>query len=170
MSAVESNPELALPHVETDGGLKHLGPDSAQAWTGLLRTHRQITRALDAELEARHGLSFSALELLVRLAWAPQHHLRMSDLAERASLSLSRVSRIVDQLERRGAVERRACPTDARVVHAVLTGGGLELLRAAQETHFAGVERRFLGRLSDADVRALARIFTHLSPPEPGDC
>ena len=39
----------------------------AQAWIGLLETHKQLTRMLDAELEARYGLGLSALELLARL-------------------------------------------------------------------------------------------------------
>ena len=34
------------------------------AWVGLLETHKQLTRALDAELDARHGLSLSGVELL----------------------------------------------------------------------------------------------------------
>ena len=43
---------------------------SLDAWVGLLETHKQLTRALDAELDARHGLSLSGVELLGRLAAA----------------------------------------------------------------------------------------------------
>jgi len=42
---------------------------------------------------------------------------------------------------------------------AWLTPQGLELLRAAQHTHFAGVERLFFDRLSPSDVETLARVF-----------
>src|ERR1700683_3170564 len=76
--------------------------DYAAAWIGLLATHRTLTRELDARLEATHGLTLSGLELLVRLANAPDHWLRLSALAQGAGLSLSRVSRIVDSLEARG--------------------------------------------------------------------
>jgi DNA-binding MarR family transcriptional regulator len=166
-----SPPPTEHPHVETDGELRQWCPVSSDAWIGLLQTHRRLTRELDAELERHHDLSFSALEILGRLAHAPERHLRMSDLAERASLSLSRVSRLVDQLERRGATARQACPTDARVVHVTLTPDGVELLKAAQETHFAGVEERFFGPLSDEEVALLAGIFSRfVGEGRGGDC
>jgi DNA-binding MarR family transcriptional regulator len=94
----------------------------------------------------------------------------MSDLAEQANLSLSRVSRLVDQLEIRGAAAREACATDARVVHVVLTDAGAELLAVAQETHFAGVEERFFGRLSEDEVAVLAGIFARFVPPGRDAC
>lgn len=159
-----------LPHVETDGDLRQWCPVSADAWTGLLQTHRRLTRELEAELEERHNLSFSGLEILARLARAEGRHLRMSDLADQANLSLSRVSRLVDQLETRGAAAREACATDARVVHVVLTDSGAELLCAAQETHFAGVEERFFGRLSEDEVALLAEIFGRFVPPGRDAC
>src|SRR3954468_1993875 len=121
-----------LPHVESDGDLRQWCPVSADAWTGPLQPLRRLPRELEAELEERHNLSFSGLEILARLARAEGHHLRMSDLAEQANLSLSRVPRLVDQLEIRGAAAREACATDARVVHVVLTDDGAELLAVAQ--------------------------------------
>lgn len=163
MATTRIPPEL--PHAETDGDVRQWCPVSSEAWIGLLQTHRRLTRELDAELEERHGLSFSALEILARLARADDRCLRMSDLADQAQLSLSRVSRLVDQLERRGAVARQPCATDARVVYVGLTDAGVDLLRAAQETHFAGVEERFFGRLSDDEVAVLAEIFGRFVGP-----
>jgi DNA-binding MarR family transcriptional regulator len=129
------------------------------AWIGLLETHKLLTRDLDSELEAAHGLNISSLELLSRLATADERMLGLTTLADAAGLSLSRVSRILDTLERRGLVERRADAGDARAKRAWLTPQGFELLQAAQQTHFAGVERLFFDRLSDADVETLARVF-----------
>src|ERR1700691_6782427 len=87
--------------VRGSAGLPQWSHDHAAAWIGLLATHRSLTRELDAELEAAHGLTLSGLELLVRLANTPEHWLRLSALASEAGLSLSRVSRIVDVLEDR---------------------------------------------------------------------
>ena len=91
----------------------------AEAWIGLLETHKRLTRALEAELEAEHGLSLSSVELLGRLAAADSGRLRLSALAVQASLSLSRVSRLVDGLEARRLVRREACPSDARAVDRI---------------------------------------------------
>jgi DNA-binding MarR family transcriptional regulator len=140
-------------------GLVRWSNTHAAAWIGLLETHKRLTRELEAELEAEHGLSISSLELLSRLANAEGRALRLTTLAEAASLSLSRVSRILDSLERRGLVERRVDVEDTRAKNASLTPRGLELLREAQKTHFAGVERLFFDRVAEQDVETLARVF-----------
>ena len=140
-------------------GLVQWSEMHSAAWIGLLETHKRLTRELEAQLEAEHGLSISSLELLSRLATADEHMLRLTTLADAAGLSLSRVSRILDKLEQRGLVERRADADDTRAKNAWITAPGLELLHAAQTTHFAGVERLFFDRLSDSDVETLARVF-----------
>ena len=151
-------------YVVGDDGLSHWPKVAADAWIGLLQTQRQLTRQLDAELEARHGLSLSALELLGRLAAATDHCVRLSLLAEQVNLSLSRVSRIIDALQARELVERRPCRLDARAINAQLTAAGLELARSAQRTHFDGVQRRFFDRLTPDEVTTLAEVFNRFSP------
>jgi hypothetical protein len=103
------------PIVCNADGFPQWSHEYAAAWIGLLATHRRLTRELDAELEAEHGLTLSGLELLARLASVDERRLRLSALAGEAGLSLSRVSRIVDTLEQRGLIERQpARPTRAR--------------------------------------------------------
>ncbi len=154
---------VAEPNVlSTDSGLKYFPPDRQAAWFGLLSAHAELTRGLDARLSAEHGLTLSAYEVLSRLAHADDGHLRMSALAGRSSLSLSRISRVVDALCGRGLAERRSCPTDSRVVHATITEDGREKLAAAQDTFFSTVEERFLGRLSCDEVGLLGDIFGRL--------
>jgi DNA-binding MarR family transcriptional regulator len=160
MAAVDPHIARACAYTEDVDGLKRWSETSADAWVGLLEVHKRLTRELDAELEAQHGLGLSALELLGRLGAAEDHRLRLSKLAENASLSLSRVSRIVDQLEARDLVQRVACPSDGRAINAQLTPAGLALLREAQATHFAGVQRRFFDRLEAEEVATLAAVFT----------
>src|ERR1700744_4346841 len=127
----------------------------AGAWIGLLETAKRFTRVLDAELDRRFGLTLSELELLGRLGAAPDRCLRLTSLADACGLSLSRVSRIAAALERGGLPERRPCADDGRAVEAHLTPVGLELLRDAQEVHFASVEQMFFDRLDAAELRTL---------------
>ena len=131
----------------------------ADAWIGLLETHKRLTRALDAELEAEHGLSLSSLEVLCRLASADERRLRLSSLATETGLSLSRVSRIVDVLERRRLIRRRPCPDDARSVEAHLSEKGFALAREAQAAHLASVQRRFFDELTPDELATLAQVF-----------
>jgi DNA-binding MarR family transcriptional regulator len=142
----------------------------AEAWIGLLETHKQLTRLLDAELDARYGLSLSGLELLARLGAAPERCLRLSALATAAGLSLSRVSRLAGALEARGLISREPCSEDARAVEARLTPAGLELMRSAQRTHFASVQREFFDQLSGAELQALAAVFGRMAPRAADTC
>jgi DNA-binding MarR family transcriptional regulator len=170
MSATTSTDTCARGYELGDDGLASWEPIHAEAWIGLLETHKRLTRTLDAELEAEHGLSFSALEVLTRLAMAESRSLGLSALAGSCGLSLSRISRIIDSLQTRGLVKRQTVESDARAVQGQLTNAGLELVRQAQRTHFASVQRRFFEQLSDEDVATLARIFTKFAPVDAGAC
>jgi DNA-binding MarR family transcriptional regulator len=136
----------------------------ADAWIGLLETHKHLTRALDAQLDADHGLGLSTLELLGRLAAAGETWPRLSALAAQTGLSLSRVSRHMDALERRGLVQRRRCETDSRAVEAHLTAQGAEVVRAAEAAHADAVRERFLAQLSEDEVATLAHVFRRFAP------
>ena len=165
-----SDPVVVRPHSLGEERPARFSQTETDVWIGLLETHKRLTRALNAELEAEHGLSLSALELLSRLAAAENQVLRLSDLAERSGLSLSRVSRIVDALERRGLVERRRCPEDRRARNAGLTAAGTELLESAQTTHSAGVHARFFAQVEPAELDALAAVFGRLAPGAAQSC
>ena len=135
----------------------------AEAWIGLLETHRSVTRELDVTLRAEHGLTLSALEALTCLGAAKGRSLRLSALATRCGLSLSRISRLTGSLEARGLVERRSVDSDRRAVQVHLNDAGLELARRAQATHFASVHRLFFERLSDGDAALLADVFSRFA-------
>lgn len=151
-------------YVLGDDGLATWSDMHSDAWIGLLETHKRLTRSLDAELEAEHGLTLSALEVLGRLAGAPGRSLRLSALASECGLSLSRISRIMDALQARGLVERRTVADDARAVDGHLTDAGLKLVRCAQKAHFDAVQRTFFEQLSDDEIRTLAAVFGRFAP------
>jgi DNA-binding MarR family transcriptional regulator len=129
------------------------------AWRGFLRTHAELFKALDAELDAAHRLPLTTYEVLVALLHAPGRRLRMAELASQMLLSRSGVTRLVDRLERDGLLRREDCADDGRGLFAVLTEEGEQVLASARPTHLAGVRRRFLSRLSEDDQKTLARIW-----------
>jgi DNA-binding MarR family transcriptional regulator len=135
------------------------------AWRSFLVAHARITRRLDEELQAAHGLSLAEYDALLQIAHAPGRRIRMNVLAERVILSRSGITRLVDRLEAAGAVERAACSTDARGQEAVLTAIGLERLRSAATTHLEGVRRYFLDRLDPAALAALETSLGRVADP-----
>jgi DNA-binding MarR family transcriptional regulator len=140
---------------------------SVTAWVGLLRSHSALTRALNAELVAEHGLTINDYEVLLHLARAPERQLRRVDLAERLILTASGITRLLDGLERGGYVTKAQCKTDARVTYAVLTDEGLEKLRAAADTHVAGIRNLFENRFTEGELETLAGLLARL--PAAGD-
>lgn len=166
MTAVGAAPE-ACAFVTGPGGLARLAGEQAEAWTGLLRVHRRLTRELEAALQERHGVTLSALELLGRLADAERRRLRIARLAEQAGLSLSRTSRLLDQLEQRALVKRQPCREDTRASEVQLTAAGLRLAREAQARHLDDVQRLFFDRLTARQTSALAAAFSRLAPNAP---
>ncbi len=138
---------------------ERLRADKEAAWGGFLKAHALVTQALDSELAAKFGIPLSAFDALRAVARSDEGYLRMSELAERARLSPSRISRLVRELEGRGLLERRACPSDTRVVYAAITAMGRDLVAKLERLHREVVERRFFSRLSDDQVAELASLW-----------
>src|SRR3954451_17048072 len=110
MAKATKTEHSSCAYVVGDDCLATWSDTHAEAWIGMLETHKRLTRALDAEMEAQHGLSLSAVEVLGRLAASSgDRSLRLTALAGETGLSLSRISRIVDTLEDRELVERLSC-------------------------------------------------------------
>lgn len=126
-----------------------------RAWRGMLRAHAALAKALDAQLEAAHGLQLSSYEVLMYLADAEDQRMRMCDLASTILLSRSGLTRLVDRLQREGLLERVACSDDARGAFAKLTPLGRERLAAARVTHLAGVRAMFLDLFTPEELEML---------------
>jgi DNA-binding MarR family transcriptional regulator len=141
-----------------------LSPAELAVWRGFLRVHAALAKQLDAQLDAAHGLPLSSYEVLINLRDAPGRRLRMADLADRALLSRSGMTRLVDRLERQGLLVRDTCASDARGCFAVLTDAGQELLAKARATHLDGVRARFLAHLGDEDFERVADLWERMLP------
>jgi DNA-binding MarR family transcriptional regulator len=143
-----------------------LCPAELAAWRGLLRVHASVLKALDAEMEAAHGLPLTSYEVLIQLADAPDHRMRMCDLADSVLLSRSGMSRLVDRLERDGLLVRCACAHDARGAFACITEAGRQLLEQARPTHVAGIRRRFLTQFEEDELHLLGSFWDRLVPQQ----
>lgn len=141
---------------DSDGPLTS---EQLAAWRGMLAVNAQVTRVLDAEMQAAHGLSVSGYEVLMFLADAPGHRMRMSEIADGVLLTRSGCTRLVDRLARRGYVVRALADSDGRGLYAEITPEGLAVAQAARRTHLAGIRREFLDRLTGEEQRRLGEIW-----------
>jgi len=146
--------------------VKWLSETEMAAWRGLIQATTGLLATLDNELQAGHGLSFGDYEVLVHLSEAPDHAIRMSELAARLRLSPSGITRRIDGLVKSGLVERSPCPNDRRGSNAVLTALGDKTLRAAAPTHVRGVRAHFVDRLSDRQLADLTAALSSIEVDE----
>jgi DNA-binding MarR family transcriptional regulator len=106
--------------------------------------------------------------VLSSLSMAEHRTMRMSELAQMANGSLSRLSNVVSRLEQRGWVRRGPDPADGRYTNATLTDAGWELVVHAAPGHAAAVRRFVLDPLTAAQARTLKaaseRILRQINP------
>lgn len=130
--------------------------DTEQAvWRRYLSVMRLLPDLLSASLVKSHDLTLIDYEVLARLSEAPQRRLRMTELAEGALLSKSRLSHQISRMERDGLVRREPCETDGRGFFAVLTEQGWQKLLGAVPTHVADVRKSFVDPLDRDQLVAL---------------
>src|SRR5881397_2588604 len=107
-------------------GVRWLEQDELAAWMSLARLVFKLPGVLDFQLQRDSGLTHFEYLVLAGLSESPGSSRRMSDLAEFANGSLSRLSHVVKRLENRGFVERRPAEEDGRITVATLTDTGWE--------------------------------------------
>lgn len=118
----------------------------------------ELPTTLDAQLQRDAGVSLFEYQVMAMLSMEPDRTLRMSRLAALASGSLTRLSRVVDRLDRRGWVCRQPDPTDGRSTLAVLTDAGWEKVVETAPGHVAEVRRLIFDHLTRSQVRQLNEI------------
>ena len=154
-----------MSRAQTSGA--ELNERELAAWRGMLRVHSRMVAVLDAELDREHGLPLSSYEVLLQLAEAPAHELRMGELADRLLLSRSGLTRMVDRLCREGLLERASCEDDRRGSYARLTKKGVRRFERARPTHLRGVREHYLSQLDEAEQEALGEAFERLIAGSP---
>src|SRR5947207_15567201 len=87
------------------------GRRGLEAWRSLLRAHATLMRQLDTDLERMTGLALADFDVLAQLALA-HGELRVTELADRALISRSGMSRRVARLADQGLVRRVRADTD----------------------------------------------------------
>ena len=140
---------------------EHSEDPAVAAWRGLLVAHSRLVPAIEADLRAAGQVPLSWYDVLLELNAAPLRRLRMSELGERAVLSRTRVSRVVDELAAAGLAERQPDEADGRSSFAVLTPRGKDALRRAWPVYRDSIHRRLGAHLTSQQCRDLAALLGH---------
>ncbi len=124
------------------------------AWQSLLRAHATLMRQLETELEQQTGLALADFDVLAQLANAGGE-LRMTELANRALISRSGMTRRVARLVQEGLVRRANADADARGVVVSLTDAGVTRLTETVPVHVRGIATHFVSKLEPDELAVL---------------
>jgi len=127
------------------------------SWLSVVRLITWLPWSIDQQLQRDSNLRMVEYQVLAMLSESPQRTMRMSSLAEVTNASLSRLSHLVERLERRSLVRREPDPTDGRFTNAILTDGGFQTLAEAAPGHVAHVRSLVIDVLSAEQLRRLGR-------------
>ncbi|HZK72556.1 MAG TPA: MarR family winged helix-turn-helix transcriptional regulator [Clostridia bacterium] len=130
------------------------GGRGSEAWQALLRAHATLLRQLERDLEKETGLALADFDVLAQLANAGGE-LRMTELADRALISRSGMTRRVARLVAVGLVRRAGAGADARGVVVALTDEGVARLTETAPVHAHGIANLFVARLDDQELAIL---------------
>jgi DNA-binding MarR family transcriptional regulator len=132
-------------------------------WRALMRVVQSLPRRLDSDLVRAAGITANEYTTLMCLSEAPGRELRMADLANAAALSASRMTRLVDDLQVRGLVTKRASSEDGRGNVAKLTPAGLAKLKKAWPVHLTSVRNRVFDHVDPGTVTPAAQALSQIA-------
>lgn len=138
-----------------------------EAWRLFITAHTRIIEAIDAGLRQAGAMPLNWYDILIELFEAEGQQLRLHELAQQVLLSRSSITRLVDQLEAEGYLQRRPDPADRRGAYAVLTAAGENALRQAWPHYAAAIERHYGRFLSQEEAQRMVTAFARmLTAPE----
>jgi DNA-binding MarR family transcriptional regulator len=130
-----------------------------QAWRAWLEVMRLLPAQLEDRLHERNDLNLTDYQVLVELSEADEGKLRMTELANRTSLSKSRLSHQIGRMEKAGLVAREDCPSDRRGAFAAITGQGWDMIRSAAPGHVADVRELFIDLMSPQELAVVGQAM-----------
>ena len=137
---------------------------AGSALFGLLFIQSRVVRPIDDALERAHQTNLTGFELLLRLGDLPDGA-SVRYLSDQVVISPSRVSRVAEDLVRRGLLERAASVHDGRLSLVRLTEAGRTELEAIRATFLGAVREHLADRLTVAQIDAVTEVAQALGAP-----
>ena len=133
-----------------------------RAWRALLEVYLRLFPEIERGLR-RFDLLQVEYGVLVALSESSDQCCQLSDLADRADISPSRLSHRLATMEERGDIERRTSDEDGRIIFATLTDAGRRRLETVAPHHVADVRRLIFDHLDEAQTAAFAEALTNIA-------
>lgn len=160
---------MQVPPTDHQVGGPTTGPDNPldddaliTSWGLIIEACAAVNRHLGRDLEHVLRLPGPWFEILLRLARSPGGGLPLTQLARQVSFSSGGLTKVIDRMEAEGLVERRPDDRDRRVVNAVITSAGTDLLGRAASLNARGLRHYVLEPLGEEQLARLATTMRAL--------
>ncbi|HEY9763590.1 MAG TPA: MarR family transcriptional regulator [Trichocoleus sp.] len=140
----------------------HLDAARSSLWRLFLTAHTRLLEHMERDLSEADLPPLDWYDVLFTLKEAPDHRLRLSELAEKVLLSRSNLTRLIDRLEKAGLLRRESCPTDRRGTYAVLTETGLTMQQQMWSVYSKSIATVFAAYIDDEEVKILQQVLSRL--------
>ena len=148
---------------------RRLDEQHLAAWRTFLTAHARLIDLIERDVARAGRLPLGSYDVLLALVEAPDHRLRMRELARAAILSRSGLTRLVDRLEAQHLLRRERSTDDRRGAYAVLTDEGYQAVRATWPAYARAIIEHFARHLSGDEAIQLTAILQQvldaMSPP-----
>jgi DNA-binding MarR family transcriptional regulator len=131
-------------------------------WRLFLTTHALLVERVEQDLANAELPPLAWYDVLWALEEAPNHRLRLHELADAIVLRRSNLTRLVDRLEAAGLVCRKSCPSDRRGAFAEITEAGLAMRKQMWSVYAPSIAQYFAIHLSDTEVDVLTQVLERL--------
>jgi DNA-binding MarR family transcriptional regulator len=140
---------------------KWLNEAEMKAWLGFVTNASDLLRSIERDLEP-FGVDGGDYQLLAMLSDAPNHRMKMCDLADILRLSRGGLTRRMEGVVSERFVEKVRDGSDGRAVFAQLTSKGYAFLRKIAPHHVKSVRGQMIDLLSDSEIKALGSAFAKI--------
>ena len=132
-----------------------------KAWLGFVTNASDLLRSIERDLEP-YGLDGGDYQLLAMLSDAPDHRMKMCELADTLRLSRSGLTRRMEGVVSARFVERVRDEADGRAAFAHLTAKGYAFLKKIAPQHVKSVRAQMIDLLNDSEIKALGTAFAKI--------
>ena len=138
-------------------------PDPRQrAWARFVTAQALLLEQIEAAFAEAELPSLAWYDVLWILESSEQGWLRMHDLARKAVVSRSNVTRLADRMEKEGLVRRADCPVDGRGTVCELTAKGRALRAKMWPVYKKQIDTLFGKHLEPREADVISTVFERI--------
>lgn len=138
-------------------------PDPRQhAWARFVTAQAMLLERIEAALADGDLPPLAWYDVLWILESSEGGRLRMHDLARKAVISRSNVTRLTDRMEKSGLVVRADCPTDGRGITCSLTDAGRRMRARMWPVYREQINALFGSQISAREAAMLGEMLERM--------